>query len=73
MKSLDSNHARLAAIKDRKTLDIFSSEFGREMGVTPEELTLLGETVPDVGTFAERCERAAADLRREEPEQGGLF
>lgn len=62
----ERNHERLSRLRDRSA-DLFAS------GPAAEDLTLAGETLPDLPTFAQRCERARADLQREEPEQGGLF
>lgn len=65
--TLDANHSRLAAMKDRRTADLFAS------GDQAEDLTLAGEVIPEAPTFAQRCERAAADVARSEPEQATLF
>lgn len=61
------NQARLAAMKDKKTADMFAGEWARENNVAPEELTLRGES------FTERVSEATADIQREEPEQSQLF
>lgn len=66
--SLESNHARLAALRDRRTGDLFAS--GPDGS---EDLTLVGERVPDLPTFAQRLEQATAELQRSEPEAGLLF
>jgi hypothetical protein len=56
------NHARLAALRDLRSGDMF-----HQVGGPAEALTLMGETMP------ERVSRATADIDREEPEQGLLF
>ena len=60
------NHARLAAMKDRKTADIFAAQPGGE------DLTLAGETVSEVETFAQRCERIERE-RSQAQVQTNLF
>lgn len=62
-----ANLARLSALPDRRTADLFAS------GSQVEELTLLGATETRQETFAERCERATRQRAQDEPEQARFF
>ncbi len=67
MKTLSENHARLVAMPDRRTADLFAS------GSEVETLTLCGQAVSQGETFAERCERATEQRAADEPEQAAFF
>lgn len=67
MITLAENHARLVALPDRRTADLFAS------GAEVETLTLCGQTVAQGETFSERCKRATAQRAADEPEQAAFF
>lgn len=56
--TIESNYARLQAMKDRQSADIFAAGGS-------EDLTLIGEADP--------MAQHVAQVSREEPEQGQLF
>ncbi len=58
---LARTHARVALLRDT-TRDLLAEDFA-----------LVGHTVPAVETFAQRCERAAEQITREEPQNSFLF
>ena len=53
-------------MKDKRTADIFAAQPGGE------DLTLAGETVSEIETFAQRCERIERE-RSQAQQQRSLF
>lgn len=62
LETVARNHARIAAMLDKRTADMLAS------GNAREDLTLAGEVLPAALPMVRN-----ADLQREEPEQGRLF
>lgn len=63
-KKLEDNHARLAALRDRKTASLFDVD-----GAPVEDLTLLGEEI----RLCDALKIHVDAMQREDPAQGQLF